>query len=297
MRLHVVDGTYELFRAHYSKRPEHPDAQGLDAKATVGVASSMLALLDDPEEQATHLAIAFDNPVRSFRNDMYDGYKTEEGVDPALLAQFDGVEEAMRAMGLVVWSMREWEADDALATAASRWGDDVEQVRILTPDKDLGQCLRGTRVVQVDRMRKRVIDEEALLATRGIAPASVPDYLALVGDTADGIPGIPGFGERTAAALLRTYGHLDAIPPNAREWRVDVRGADRLATTLATRVKDAVLYRTLATLVKDVPLAETLDDLRWRGVRADRFDAWCRQVRASDSLRERALSLTTSRRA
>jgi 5'-3' exonuclease len=297
MRLHLVDGTYELFRAHYSKRPEHQDGQGRDLKATVGVAGSMVALLGDPEEDVSHLAIAFDNPVRSFRNDLFDGYKTEEGMDPALLAQFDGVEDAMRALGVVVWSMAEWEADDALATGAARWESEVEQVRILTPDKDLGQCLRGKRIVQVDRMRKRVIDEEVLLATRGVAPASIPDYLALVGDTADGIPGIPGFGERTAATLLREYGHLDAIPASARQWKVDVRGADRLAATLAARLQDAVLYRTLATLVKDVPLAETLEDLRWRGVQEEAFDRWCHQVRASDGLRERALSLTTSRRA
>jgi 5'-3' exonuclease len=297
MRLHLVDGTYELFRAHYSKRPEHPDPQGRDVKATVGVASSMLALLDDPDEQVTHLAIAFDNPVESFRNDMYAGYKTGEGMDPALRAQFDGVEEAMRAMGVVVWSMREWEADDALATGATRWANEVEQVRILTPDKDLGQCLSGERVVQVDRMRKRVIDEGVLLATRGVTPASIPDYLALVGDSADGIPGLPGFGERTAAALLRKYVHLEAIPASAAQWKVNVRGADRLAATLAERMKDAVLYRTLATLVRDVPLAETLRDLEWRGVKDGAFEAWCEQVRASDGLRERALSLTTARRA
>ena len=293
MRLHLVDGTYELFRAHFSKRPDHRDARGHDAKATVGVAGSMLALLGDPEERVTHLAIAFDNPVRSFRNELYAGYKTEEGVDPVLLDQFDAVEHAMRALGLVVWSMREWEADDALATGASRWADGVEQVRILTPDKDLGQCLLGTRVVQVDRMRKRVIDEEALLATRGVAPASIPDYLALVGDAADGIPGIPGFGERTAAALLRRYEHLDAIPASAAEWTVDVRGAHRLAATLAARTQDALLYRRLATLVRDVPLAETLDDLQWRGVKAEAFDAWCDQVRASEALRERGHEMTT----
>jgi 5'-3' exonuclease len=288
MRLHVVDGTYELFRAHYSKRPAHVDARGRDAKATLGVASSMFALLDDPEERTTHVGVAFDNPIRSFRNDLFEGYKTGDGIDPALLAQFDAVEDAMRAMGVVVWSMREHEADDALATAAVRWVDDVEQVRILTPDKDLGQCLRGTRIVQVDRMRRKMIDEEALLAVRGIAPASVPDYLALVGDTADGIPGIPGFGEKTAAALLRAYRHLESIPANARQWKVDVRGADRLAPTLAARMQDALLYRRLATLATDAPLPEQLEDLRWRGVKPGAFEAWCDEVRASDSLRQRA---------
>jgi 5'-3' exonuclease len=288
MRLHLVDGTYELFRAHFSKRPEHADAQGRDVKATVGVVSSMFALLDDPTEQVTHVAAAFDNPVQSFRNDLFDGYKTDEGVPREILAQFDRVEEAMRAMGVVVWSMNEWEADDALATGAARWMSDVEQVRILTPDKDLGQCIAGTRVVQVDRMRRRVIDEEALLAGRGIAPASVPDYLALVGDTADGIPGLEGFGEKTAAALLRQYGHLEAIPRNGASWKVDVRGAGKLAATLAAHMEDALLYRKLATLVKDVPVVETLDDLRWRGVRQPRFTAWCDEVLAPESLRSRA---------
>jgi 5'-3' exonuclease len=286
-RLHVVDGTYELFRAHYSKRPSHADAKGRDVKATVGVVSSMFALLDDVDEKATHVAIAFDNPIRSFRNDLFDGYKTEEGMEPALRAQFDGVEAAMRAMGVVVWSMNQWEADDALATAAARWANDVAQVRIMTPDKDLGQCIQGTHVVQVDRMRKKVIDEVALLAARGITPESIPDYLALVGDTADGIPGLTGFGEKTAAALLRAYVHLEAIPKSAADWKVTVRGASVLGETLAAHLEDAHLYRTLATLVRDVPLPETLDDLRWRGVPREAFATWCDEVRASDTMRAR----------
>jgi 5'-3' exonuclease len=288
MRLHVVDGTYELFRAHYSKRPSHVDPKGRDAKATVGVVWSMFGLLDDVEERATHVAVAFDNPIRSFRNDLFDGYKTEDGIDPDLRSQFDRVEEAVRAMGLVVWSMDRWEADDALATAAARWAGDVEQVRIMTPDKDLGQCIRDGHVVQVDRMRKKVIDEEGLLAARGIAPASIPDYLALVGDTADGIPGIAGFGEKTAAALLRAYGHLEAIPRNASQGAVEVRGASKLAETLAAHMDAARLYRTLATLVCDVPLTEALDDLRWRGVPRDAFVTWCDDVGASESMRARA---------
>ncbi len=206
-RLHLVDGTYELFRAFFSKRPPHVGARGRDVKATVGVVSSMFALLGDASERVTHVAAAFDNPVRSFRNDLFDGYKTGDGVPEELLAQFDRVEEAMRAMGVTVWSMDRWEADDALATGATRWADadEIEQVRILTPDKDLGQCLRGQKIVQVDRLRGKLIDEDVLLATRGIRPASIPDWLALVGDTADGIPGLQGFGEKTAAALLRRY--------------------------------------------------------------------------------------------
>jgi 5'-3' exonuclease len=286
MRLHIVDGTYELFRAHFSKRPDHADARGRDAKATLGVVWSTLALLRDPDERVTHIAAAFDNPIRSFRNDLFTGYKTDEGVPAELLGQFGAVEEAMRAIGVVVWSMDEWEADDALATAAERFWQEVEQVRILTPDKDLGQCLQGERIVQVDRMRKKVIDEAALLAARGIAPASVPDWLALVGDTADGIPGLPGFGAKTAAALLHEYGRLEGIPPRASEWKPNLRGAPVLAATLAAHREEAMLYRRLATLVRTVPLPESLDDLRWSGVPQARFDAWCQAIGAPESLRE-----------
>ena len=295
MRLHLVDGTYELFRAHFSKRPEHLDPSGRDAKATVGVVWSMLALLSDPEERTTHLAIAFDNPIRSFRNDLFAGYKTDEGVPPELLQQFDAVEEAMHAIGVVVWSMDAWEADDALATAAARWRSDVAQVRILTPDKDLGQCISGEQVVQVDRMRKRVIGEAELLADRGIAPASVPDYLALVGDAADGIPGIPGFGKKTAAALLREYGHIESIPGDGTKWKPRLRGAPALAGTLKTHLERALLYRRLATLVRDVPLPQSLDDLRWRGVPPQAFAAWARGVGAHEALV--AYASTVDRRA
>jgi 5'-3' exonuclease len=287
MRLHLVDGTYELFRAHFSKRPPAKGPDGRDVKGTIGVVSAMLALLDDAEERVSHLAIAFDNPIRSFRNDLFDGYKTEEGVPEEILAQFDGVEAAVRALGITVWSMDRWEADDALATGAARWRDEVEQVRILTPDKDLGQCLRGDRVVQVDRMRSKVIDEDALMVARGIAPASVPDWLALVGDTADGIPGIAGFGEKTAAALLREYKHLEAIPARASEWKATVRGAERLAAELAANKEAAMLYRKLATLVEDVPLGTSLEALRWRGVPKAEFDAWCDAIGASSDLRAR----------
>ena len=291
VRVHLVDGTYELFRAHFSKRPEHRDRAGHNAKATVGMTWSMIGLLADPEEEVTHLAVAFDNPVRSFRNDLFSGYKTDEGVDPELLAQFDPVEDAMRAIGVVVWSMNEWEADDALATGATRWQSEADQIRILTPDKDLAQCLQGTRVVQVDRSRKRLIDEATLLETRGIAPASVPDYLALVGDTADGIPGVPGFGKKTASALLHQYGHIEGIPLRAAAWTVNVRGADALAQALAQHLDRALLYRQLATLIRTVPLAETLDDLRWGGVPIDRFDAWAELLDAPEGLKKQALAL------
>ena len=280
-RLHLVDGTYELFRAHFSKRPDHRAPGGWDAKATVGVAASMLALLAEPAEAVTHLAVAFDNPIRSFRNDLFDGYKSDEGVPPELRAQFDAVEEAVRALGIVVWSMREHEADDALATGARRFAGQVDQVRIMTPDKDLGQCLRGDRVVQVDRLRAKVTDEAAFRAARGFAPLSMPDFLALVGDTADGIPGLDGFGERSAAALLGAYPHLEQIPAAARAWPATVRGALRLAATLAAHREEALHYRTLATLIDTVPLAESLEDLRFRGVPRARFEAWCDALRVT----------------
>jgi 5'-3' exonuclease len=277
-RLHLVDGTYELFRAHYSKRPDHRAPGGWDAKATVGVASSMLSLLADPAEAVTHLAIAFDNPIRSFRNDLFPYYKSDEGMPPELRAQFDSVEEAMRALGIVVWSMRDYEADDALATGAARFADEVGQVRIMTPDKDLGQCLRGDRVVQVDRRQMKVTDEAAFRAMRGFGPRSMPDFLALTGDTADGIPGLDGFGERGAGTLLGAYEHLEAIPALPHRWTVQPRGALRLAATLNAERDAALLYRKLATLVEDVPLAETLDDLRHRGVPRARFEAWCDEL-------------------
>jgi len=264
MRLHLVDGTFELFRAHYSKRPAHP------MKATRGLAQSLLALLANPVEQVTHVAVAFDNPIRSFRNDLFPYYKSDEGVPPELRAQFDAAEDAVRAVGAVVWSMREFEADDALAAAAARYGGEVEQVRILTPDKDLGQCLVADHVVQVDVIRKRVLNEQTLLARWGIRPESIPDFLALTGDEADGIPGLPGFGERTASALLGRFVHLEFIPLDARAWPPSVRGADRLLQTLRERLGDVLLYRQLATLRLDVPLQESLEDLRYRGPDAAR---------------------------
>jgi 5'-3' exonuclease len=278
MRVHLVDGTFELFRAHFSPRPGHLGPTGEDLKATVGVIGSLLSLLADRDEGVTHVAVAFDNPVRSFRNTLFEGYKTEAGVPLELLAQFDGVEQAVAALGVVVWSMDRWEADDALATGAARFRDVVSQVRILTPDKDLGQCVRGDRVVQVDRMRGKLIDETTLRETRGFGPASIPDMLALVGDTADGIPGIPGFGAKSTALVLGRYEHIEAIPTLARDWDVDVRGAKRLASNLAERRGDALLYRELATLIEDVPLAESLDDLKWRGAPRSVWEAWCRNV-------------------
>ena len=217
VRLHLVDGTYELFRAHYSPRPSHQAPSGRDAKATVGVVQSLLALLHDAREAVTHVAVAFDNPIRSFRNKLFKHYKSDEDVPPDLLAQFDAVEESVRSIGIVVWSMREYEADDALASGARRFRDEADQVRILTPDKDLGQCLQGDHVVQIDRRQKKVIDEAAFRAERGFGPQSMPDFLALTGDGADGIPGLPGFGKRSASLLMGAYERLERIPADSSQ--------------------------------------------------------------------------------
>ncbi len=293
MRVHLVDGTFELFRAHYSKRPSVTAPDGQDVKATVGVLRSLLNLFTDESEQATHVAVAFDNPIRSFRNDLFDGYKTGEGMEEVLVAQMDLVERATAAMGITVWSMDRWEADDGLATGALRFRDEVEQVRIMTPDKDLGQVVEGTKIVQVDRIRSKVIDEGGVKAARGVGPASIPDYLALVGDTADGIPGLAGFGAKSSATLLAHYEHLEAIPDDPTQWAVKVRGAARLGGTLAEQREDAMLYRTLATLKTDVPLTESLEDLRWTGP----SKAWAEAcgVLGQDGLLRQAEALARSR--
>lgn len=264
-RLHVVDGTYEMYRAHFSKRPGKVAPDGLDVKATAGVVSSMLSLLSDQYEEVTHLAVAFDNPILSFRNSMFPGYKTGEGMEPVLVAQMDLVEEAVRALGITVWSMDAFEADDALATAAHIYAEQADQIRIMSPDKDFGQCVVGDKVVQVDRMRQRVINEAGVHERNGVAPACIPDWLGLVGDSADGIPGVAGFGAKSAALLLNHYGSLEAIPDNAAEWTVKVRGADRLAKTLAEQRLDAMLFKQLAILRRDVPLKESFADLAWVG--------------------------------
>jgi 5'-3' exonuclease len=275
MRLHLVDGTYELYRAHFSPRPGHTAPDGQDVKATVGLMASLLALLHSKDEAVTHIAVAFDNPIRSFRNALFAGYKSDEGVPPELHAQFDLAEEAVRALGVIAWSMKDHEADDALATAAARWAGQVEQVRLLTPDKDLGQCVRGKKVVQVDRRQEKELDEEGVRAKLGVPPASVPDLLALMGDDADGIPGLPGFGEKGASALLIAYGHLEAIPAEPATWTVRPRGAEKLAATLREHREEALLYRKLATLVTDAPLKESLAELAWAGVPRAPFEALC----------------------
>jgi len=277
-RLHLVDGTFELFRAHFAPRPGQRDASGRDVKATVGLASSLLQLLEDEEEAVSHIAVAFDNPVESFRNDLFDGYKTGEGMPEELAAQFDAAERATAALGVTVWSMDRYEADDALASGAARFRDEVEQVRLMTPDKDLGQCIRGTRVVQIDRMRKKFTDEKRLRELRGVGPASIPDWLGLMGDSADGIPGIPGFGAKSAAAVLAHYERIEAIPEDAADWKVEVRGAKRLAGNLAAQREEALLYKRLATLAEDAPISRSLAELEWKGVPRGAFEDFCAEM-------------------
>lgn len=280
MRLHLIDGTYELFRAHLGRAPARHDPSGVDVKATVGVVSSLLALLDDEVEQVSHLAVAFDRPIESFRNERFAGYKDSSGVDPALLAQLERVEDAVAALGIVVWSMAEFEADDALATAARRFRSEVEQVRLLTPDKDLAQVVEGEHVVQVDRVRGTVRDEAGVHARFGVGPASIPDLLALVGDRADGIPGVPGIGERSAATLLARYGRLEDIPPDPERWDVTLRGAARVAAALREHAHDAQRYRELTRLRTDVALPHDLDALAFGGVPREQFTAWCTAIGA-----------------
>lgn len=288
MRVHLVDGTFELFRAHYSKRPPHAAPDGKDLKATIGVVQSLIYLMADENEKATHLAVAFDNPITSFRNRLFRGYKTDAGIDPALRGQFDDVEAAVRALGVTVWSMKDFEADDALATAALKFAADarVEQVRIMTPDKDLGQVLLGEKIVQVDRIRSKLITEASQLADKKLQARSVPDYLALVGDTADGIPGLEGWGEKGTAEVLAHYGSIEAIPDSVADWKVKPRGAEKLSAVLARERQAALLYKQLASLRGDVPLTETLEDLEWKGADRAAWSAWCDAV-GSDSMRER----------
>jgi 5'-3' exonuclease len=264
MLVHLIDGTYELFRAYYGAPPRRSPL-GDEVGAVHGLVRSLLALLGDTS--VTHLAVAFDHVIESFRNELYTGYKTGAGIDAALLAQFPLAEDACRALGVTTWPMREFEADDALASAATRFcsEEEVDGIVICSPDKDLAQCVRDSRVVCFDRMRDKRLDEAGVLEKFGVQPASIPDWLALVGDSADGIPGIPRWGAKSAAAVLGEYGHLEQIPNDPSEWRVKVRGAAALAATLAAGREDAMLFRRLATLREDVPIAEDVAALRWRG--------------------------------
>ncbi len=283
MKLHLVDGTYELFRAFYGATPQTSQA-GHEVGGTRGLLASLLSLLR--QSGVTHVAAAFDTVVESFRNQLFPGYKTGEGIDPYLLSQFPLAERAAHALGIVVWPMVELEADDALASAATRWAGDFEQVVICSPDKDLAQCVRGQQVVCLDRRRETTLDEAGVWAKFGVGPASIPDWLALVGDKADGIPGLPGWGAKTAATVLARYGHVEAVPADAEQWEVKVRGGAQLAATLAERRQDALLYRKLATLVTDAPLAESLADLEWRGARRRELTALCEET-GSTSLLDR----------
>jgi 5'-3' exonuclease len=271
-RLHLLDGTYELFRAYFGAPPRSaPD--GRDVGAVHGLMSSILNLLD--EDGVTHVAVAFDSVIASFRNELFPGYKTEAGVPEELLAQFPLAEEGVASLGVPVWSMVEYEADDALATAAHRFADEVDQVVIMTPDKDLAQCVRGTRVVGFDRRKGTFIDEDGVWSKFGVAPTSIPDYLALVGDSSDGLPGLPGWGEKSTSLVLAEYGHIEDIPLEASLWQPTVRGAERLVGALRDGIANVLLYRYLATLRRDVPLKEDFDALRWEGVHADAFDGVC----------------------
>jgi 5'-3' exonuclease len=265
-----------LFRAHFGRKESVPGSDGSDIRATLGIIESTLALLREPG--VTHLAASFDTVIESFRNEMFAGYKTSAGMDPELLVQFPLAEEALRAIGVVVWGNIEHEADDAIATAAIRWVEDVEQVVIATPDKDLCQLVIGDRIVTYNRREQKILDEDAVVEKFGIHPESIPDYLALVGDTADGVPGLPGWGAKSAATVLFRYPRLELIPADAADWEVTVRSADKLAATLRAYVQEVFLFRELTTLRLDVPIAETLDDLEWQGVPRETFEAFCHRV-------------------
>jgi 5'-3' exonuclease len=291
MKVHLVDGTYELFR-HFFGAPPHRNAAGQEVAAVRGVVSSVLQLL---AEGATHVGVATDHVIESFRNDLWPGYKTGAGIDPDLWSQAWPLEEALTALGVVVWAMVEDEADDALASAAAVANDDagVEQVLICTPDKDLGQCVRGTRIVQLDRRKNQLIDEEGVIAKFGVPPASIPDYLALVGDSADGFPGLPGWGAKSAAAVLARWGHLEQIPTDPADWEVNVRGAAKLSAALVDGHDDALLFKRLATLRIEPSLLSDVGELRWRGP-TDAF-AEVAAVLDAPSLVKRAEALTAER--
>ena len=275
--VHLVDATFELFRAYHSRPVEHgPD--GRPVNAVRGLVDSMLSLLREPD--VSHVAAATDHVIESWRNDVFPGYKSSAGIDPSLLAQFEDAERALRALGMVVWPMVEDEADDALAAGVARFASQpgVEQVVVCSVDKDLAQCVDGERVVLRDRMRRITYDEAGVVAKFGVSPARIPDYLALVGDSSDGYPGLPGWGAKSAAAVLARWGHLEEIPDAASAWDVPVRGGPTLAATLREHRAEAYLYRRLARLNTDAAISGTLDDLEWRGVPRREFTALCREL-------------------
>jgi 5'-3' exonuclease len=290
--VHLVDGTYELFRYFLSPAAAFDRSTPEALRAVRGVVGSILGML---EGGATHVGVATDHVIESFRNALWPGYKTGEGLDPVLVAQFAPLEEALVALGVVVWPMIEFEADDALAAAAVSAAADprVEQVVVCTPDKDLAQCVRGDRIVQLDRRTREMRNEAGVEAKFGVPPATIPDWLALVGDSADGYPGLPGWGEKSAATVLARYRHLEHVPKLAIEWDVPVRGALRLATTLAEQRERALLFRELATLRTDAPIEADVDALRWRGPRHE-FTAWATRLGAP-AFHERAMVLAAAR--
>ena len=273
MRLHLLDGTYELFRSHFGRKDTVTAPDGHDIHATLGILESTLALLREPG--VTHLAASFDTVIESFRNEMFPMYKSSAGMDQELLRQFPYAEEALEAIGVVVWRNIEYEADDALAAAAIKWVDDVEQVVICSPDKDMSQVVVGDRIVTYNRREQKIIGEDGVVDKFGIHPESIPDYLALVGDTADGVPGLPGWGAKSASTVLAKFPRLELIPSESADWGLTVRGAPKLAETLAAFQEDLYLYRELTTLRLDAPIEETLDELEWRGVPKDPFHAFC----------------------
>jgi 5'-3' exonuclease len=283
MELFLVDGTYELFR-HYYAVPSARDKQGREVGAVRGVLASVLGMI---KGGATHIAVATDHVIESFRNQLWPGYKTSEGVEPELLAQFQLLEDVLTAAGIVVWPMVEFEADDALAAGAAlvelgltKNAARVERVVICTPDKDLAQCVRGTRVVQLNRRTRVTIDEAGVVQKYGVPPLSIPDYLALVGDSADGYPGLEGWGAKSSAAVLAKFGHLEAIPKDCREWKVNVSSAGALADTLRREWENALLFRKLATLRTDIPLFKDVEELRWNGPKPE-FEAIAAELDAA----------------
>lgn len=279
MKLHVVDGTFELFRCWFGA-PKAQTSEGREVGAVRGILRTLYRLLQ--EDDTSHVGVAFDRVIESFRNDLFVGYKTGDGIEEDLLGQFPLAEQAARSLGLVVWPMVTFEADDALATAAWRWAPDVDQVQICTPDKDLAQCVTGDRIVLRDRIRKKILDEDGVIEKFGVRPASIPDYLALVGDNADGIPGIPKWGAKSAGLVLSRYGTIDEIPEDPANWDIKVRGAAGLAANLNERRGPASLYKTLATLRGDVPLPQRLEDMRWRGANREALEDFCATIEDGD---------------
>jgi 5'-3' exonuclease len=278
MDVHLLDGTYELFR-HYYALPPARDSDGREVAAVRGVIRSVLGMI---EGGALHLAVATDHVIESFRNGLWPGYKTGDGIEAPLRAQFQLLEDALTALGIAVWPMIEFEADDALASGAAAAARDqrVDRVIIYTPDKDLAQCVQGDRIVQMNRRTRTLRNEAGVIAKFGVPPASIPDYLALVGDAADGYPGLPGWGAKSTAAVLARYGHLESIPTDWRDWRVNASNASALARTLANEREHALLFRTLATLRKDIPLFDSIDDLEWSRPKPE-FEALGRKLDAA----------------